>query len=283
MGGCSVVAEGEVAEFEVVPGGGAVLAGAGEAEGVLAGVQLADAAQGVGGRVAIGAEVAEDDVAEAGGGEAGDEFGGLFVGKVAVAGGDALLEGEGAAGVGFEEWPVVVGFEDEGFDAFQSPDDVFFGVAEVGGDGEAALAVAQGVADGFDGVVGKAEGPDFEVAVGEGLPALEDLPIGGLAELFLDDAGGAGAGEDGEGVLAEEDIESAGVVAVFVGEEDGAELGGVDAEGGEAQGRLFRAQAEIDEKVVVRGADEDGVAVAAAAEDGKFHGEKGSGKRRGWQ
>ena len=95
---------------------------------------LADGFAGEVGGVAVLAQVGEEDVAEVFGGDFGDEFCGGLVRKVAVTGEDALLYGPGALGVVLEECFVVVGFDDEGVDAFHGIEDLARRVAEVGKD-----------------------------------------------------------------------------------------------------------------------------------------------------
>ena len=64
--------------------------------------------------VAIAAEVAEDDLEELGVGDFSQQRLDLDVGKVAVAGGNALLDRPGALGVEFKQFVIVVRLDEKG-------------------------------------------------------------------------------------------------------------------------------------------------------------------------
>lgn len=64
--------------------------------------------------IAIGAQVTEDDVIHGGMRDVADQFIDLKVGKVAVARSDALFDRPRAFGVAFEEFIVVVRFDEQG-------------------------------------------------------------------------------------------------------------------------------------------------------------------------
>lgn len=111
------------------------------------------------------------------------------------------------------------------------------------------------------------EGLNGEVVDGEGLAGLEDLPISGRQALLADDVGGIPGGVEGDGEFFQEILQAAGVIAVLVGEEDGAEAGGIDPEGGEAEGELLGGEAGIDEDAGGAALEDGGVSGGAGAED----------------
>ncbi len=71
------------------------------------------------GAVAVGAEVAEDDLVEGGVRDVADDFFDLGVREVAVAGSDALFNRPRTFGIEFEQFVIVVGFDEEGGEFFK--------------------------------------------------------------------------------------------------------------------------------------------------------------------
>ena len=91
-----------------------------------------------------------------------EQIGGLAVGKVAVAGADALLDGPGPFGVGGEEFFIVICFEVESLDPLKVMRDIVRDVAGIADESEAFLMAAEHVADRVDGIVENAESADLE-------------------------------------------------------------------------------------------------------------------------
>lgn len=261
--------------------GGDVLAGDVEVDGGVAGggEVVVEDFEGEGGGIAVAAEVAEDDAAEAGGGNGGDEFGGLVVGKVSVAAGDALFGGPGALDVGGEEVRAVVGLDEEGVKVGEALVKDGGGVAEVADDAKTAASIGEEEADGIDGVVGDGEGVDVEAGGLKGGAGLDEAPAWLFFEVGGKDLAGVGIAVNGEVEGAEEDVEAAGVVAVLVGEEDALEGVRPYAEGVEPAAQLECGEPGVHKQGAVLSGDDGAVARAAAAEDGKMHKSRMAGER----
>jgi len=112
------------------------------------------------GAVAIAAEVAEDDSGHSVVGDFCEEFGYLGVGKVAVAGGDALLDGPGTLGVVGEELVVVVRLDEKGGEAAEAGFHGGGDLAGIGDEAEAVGAVSEDETYGIDGIMLDGEGLD---------------------------------------------------------------------------------------------------------------------------
>lgn len=204
-------------------------------------------------------------------GDFGDEGGDLFIGQVAVLGGDALFDGPGAFGIVGEEEVVVVGFDEERVEVAEFGGHAAGDVAGVGEHAEGGVVGVEDESDWVDGVVLDGEGIDVEVFDGERLAWVEGFPLG-VGDGFADHVGGGVGGEDRDGEGFQEGAEAIDVVAVFVGEEDGVDGFRGDADLVEAELELAGGEAGINEDADVVAIDHCGIAATAATEHCEPHG-----------
>lgn len=154
-----------------------MLIGNGELD--MGGADLLEAAghdvAGEAGLVALAAEVGEVEVFELGGHDLGGGVGGGFVGEMAVAAEDALLQAPGTAAF-LEELDVVVGLEHEDVGGANAVENEFGDVAEVGGEGDVAGGGAQEETNGVLSIVRDGKGFDGKIGKIKAVAGIEEAP-----------------------------------------------------------------------------------------------------------
>lgn len=172
----------------------------------------------------------------------------LNIGEVAVLRGNALLDRPRALYVHFKKFVVVVRLDKKSGELPQALNHTAGNEARVGNKAEAVRSISDHKANGIDRVMLDREGLNAEVPDGKCLPSLEGIPNRALNALLADEMGSVPRGEHGDRLAFEEIFQATDMIAVLVGEQDAAERRGIDPELHEAQAKLFRAQAGVDEK-----------------------------------
>ena len=152
--------------------------------------------------------------------DAGDEGGGFGIREVAVAGGDALLDGPRTAGVPLQELLIVVGFDDQGLDAASGLADQAGSESEVSEDGEGDMATFDAKAHGIRGIVGHGEGQGLEACDVKGPAVLKNADFGTFECFWGKCARGCCVAVARCAPLAQEDAQASGMVGMFMGEQD---------------------------------------------------------------
>ncbi|MDB6108688.1 MAG: hypothetical protein JWR69_438 [Pedosphaera sp.] len=223
------------------------------------------------GAVAFAAEMAQIEVTQFGGHDFLRGIGGIGVGEMTVAAGDALLETPRAAGI-LQEFQVVVGLQDEdvgGANAFQRQ---LGGMAQISQKADVAARRVQEKTDGIRGVVRDAEGVNDDVADFKAAAGGEDSTIKLGLELPFDAVLGGTVAVDGNLQLGAEGGESVDMVGVLVGDEDAREAFRRAANGGQALADLTQAEPGIDENAGFGRLQVGTITAGAAAKNRELNG-----------
>ena len=252
--------------FEFEGGAGDVLCGqfqlhVGGADFVKA---LEHGAVGKVGTVAFAAQVTEVNMDEVGRHDFLRGGGGVVVGKMAVAAGDALFEAPGAAGF-LQHFQVVIGFEEQDIGGANALEDGFGGVAEVRQNTDFSGGGVQEEADGVGGVVRDVKGVHVDVADIETGAGFEDAAFKFRAALVFDGVFGGAVAVNGDFKFVGKAGETVDVVGVLVGDQNSVEFFRNAADGGEAFGDLAVAEAGVNEQAGVIGLQISAIAAGAAA------------------
>ncbi len=208
------------------------------------------AAQGMFGRIAVGAEMRKEHGAQGGVGDLLEQGQGLGVREMALSAGNSLLERPGSQGVVQERF-VVIGLQNQRLAGLEPLPDQFGSHAHVGDDADSGVGSGRRFpvddeSDGFIGVMGYGEGFHSHVAYVEGGAGRENLPGGrGGFAAGGQGVGGAAVGVDGDRMLTGQDVQSDGMIAMFVGEANGVNVGEGNADFLQFARGIARAQAGI--------------------------------------
>lgn len=243
------------------------------------------------GLVAFAAQVGEVKVAQVGGHDLRGGFGGGFVGQMAVAAEDALLEAPRAARTILQHLHVMVGFEDEDVRGADAVEHQLGDVAEVGGKTEIAGGGAQQKSDRILRVVRNGKRFDAHIADFKSRAVFKQSPVNFLFQVFR----AVEAVERGffrpfgferpdgavlrAAIAIDRDVkfvgdaeQSADVVGVFVRDENGGQVFRRAPDAGEALADLARRKPGVHEHAGFGGFEVGAIAAGTAAEDGEFDG-----------
>jgi len=224
------------------------------------------------GTMAVAAEMAQIELPQLGRDQLFGHLGGCFVGKMAVAAEDALLDAPGAFGVVLQQFEVMVGFEQQHVRGAHAFDDEFGRVAEVGQEADVAVAGAEQKPDRVAGIVRDGESIHQHVADFKGGAGGKDLEFQRQSERGGDGIAGKPVAVDRDAQFRRQAGKALDMVGMLVGDEDAGEAFGRAANGEEALADLASAQAGIDEEAGLVRFEVGAIAAGTAAENGESHG-----------
>lgn len=220
------------------------------------------------GVVAVFAEVVQHDPAETLRGDFGDEVRRLGVRQMTVTGGNPLFGGPGSLPVVLEQHLVVICFDMQGVEIPEALPDQMGDMAGVAERAQTEPFSTKNKSHRIHGIMGHGKTFHFESADREGIARMENLPFRLAAKTLLHHGAGVGSGKDRETCpLPEEHIQPAGMVRMLMGQNHGRNLVRHEADRFQPLFDLPRAEADVDENVVMSHRHDRAVATAAAAED----------------
>lgn len=184
---------------------------------------------------------------------------------------DPLFGRPWALGISRQQFIIVVCLDKQSVQIAQAIQHAARHVTDIRDEAEFFFIIADHETDWVHGIVVNGEAADRGSADLEGLRGFEGFPNATIDAGFLDNFSRCGCGENGNRVLFEENFEAFDVIAVFVSEQDAMERCRLDAEVGEAEIELFRAQSGVDQQTHVAALDHRRISTTATAKNREPH------------
>lgn len=223
------------------------------------------------GFVAFAAQVGQVKMTEVGGHHLRGGFGGGFVGEMAVAAKDALLERPGTAGRILQHLHVMIGFQHQNVCGPRAFNDQFGYMSQVGNEPDIAAGGVNQKTDGVLGIVRNGKGVHLQVGDFEARAGFKQVAVEfGLQLKFKPLLGGAIAINRNVQFLRDAG-EAINMVTVLVGDENGGKVFRGASDAGEALPDLAWTKPGVHEHAGFCGFEVGAVTGGTAAENGEFN------------